>query len=114
MQREPDWRGKQFFTQFVRFGAWERHLQPSQHRKEGLGNPVGADAGTGIGGLRRSEGRLKDSHSHGSYSKVQLFGVDAVSIMNQKAIVLTVVKLLSMPSRNCWKVQVALRWEVIS
>ena len=52
--------------------------------------------------LRRSEGRLEDSHSHGSYRKVQLLGVDAVPIMNQKAIVLTVVngfaKLLQGPS----------------
>ena len=52
-------RGYDFFTQFVRFGAWERHLQPSQHRKEGLGNPVGADAGTGIGGRGDRKGVLR-------------------------------------------------------
>src|SRR5215475_6297260 len=52
--------------------------------------------------LRRSEGRLEDSHSHGSNRKVQLLGVGAISIVDQKSVVLSVVnglaKLLQGPS----------------
>src|SRR5262249_55515774 len=45
--------------------------------------------------LRRSEGCLEDSHSHGSYPKVQLLRVGAVSIVDQKSVVLSVVNGLA-------------------
>lgn len=52
--------------------------------------------------LGRSEGRLKDSHSQGSYRKIQLLRVNTVPIVNQKAVALVVVnrlaKLLQGPS----------------